>query len=350
MSSALDGIKGYLSGILAIFIMVFWRPIAPLALPKSIESMDFHKKRVLITGANGGVGKALAFFYASHGAEVFMLCRSEERANAAKADIQATTINDNVFVEVVDQASFDSVRAFLDKWAKRSAYERRIDILHNNAGGIHAKRNTTQDGFEYTYISNFLSSFLLTTSLLNMGAFASDARIVQTSSAAAYSLIYPNPLHLSSEDILSAKQEGEKLSLATSSLLYGRAKGLQIVWTSILQEKLGRTERYKDVVVQSCHPGWVETGFWKDPLGVAAHPYLAKFCQCIGMVISATPEQGAVTPIFLATSSKASELDNRGRFWDGFSWRWTPGWVVDERMRARLWKQWQVDADVQADF
>lgn len=134
MPSLLDAIKGFLSGLLASLVMLFVRPFAPPKLPHSIESLDLRGKRVLITGANGGIGRAMAFFYASRGAEVFMLCRSEERANVTKADVQAATTNNNVFVEVVDQASFASVRAFLDRWDKRLPSEGRIDILHNNAG------------------------------------------------------------------------------------------------------------------------------------------------------------------------------------------------------------------------
>lgn len=122
-------------------------------------------------------------------------------------------------------------------------------------GGTHSWKNTTPDGFEYTYISNFLSAFLLTTSLLNTGALAPNARIVQTSSNASYGFPYPHPSHLNSEDLIGAKSEGESLSASTAAAIYGRAKGLQAAWTSILQEKLGRTERYKDIVVQSCHPG-----------------------------------------------------------------------------------------------
>ncbi|KAG9014451.1 hypothetical protein FRB95_007135 [Tulasnella sp. JGI-2019a] len=351
MVSLLDVVKGYLSSLMAVLTMLFIRPIVPPKLPKYAEDLDLHKKRVIITGATGGIGKELVLFYASHGAEVFLLCRSEEKGNKAKADVQAMAANENIFVEVVDNSSLASVNAFLKKWAKKSPSERRIDIIHNNAGGTHAKKKTTEDGFESTYQSNFLSAFLLTTSLLNMGAIAPDARIIQTCSTAAFTPNGPSPSYLNSEDVLGKVQEGGKLSLAgASSLIYGRAKAVQWVWTNILQEKLTKTEKYKDVVVQCCHPGWVATGFWTDPSGVAAHPYLAKLCSVIGAAIGTTPAQGAVTPIFLATSARASEPENRGKFWDTFGWRWAPGWMTDEQLRDGFWKKWQSDAGVQVGF
>lgn len=108
--------------------------IWPPRLPTDAENMDCSSKRVLVTGGNSGIGKEIALYFASRGAEVFLLCRNEAKANQARDEIQSTTGNNRVCVEVLDLASFASVRGFVDRWSKRPHQDQRIDVLHNNAG------------------------------------------------------------------------------------------------------------------------------------------------------------------------------------------------------------------------
>merc|ERR1712136_485443 len=49
--------------------------------------VNLNGKIIMVTGANSGIGKSASVTLASKGAEIHMVCRSEERANAAKADI-----------------------------------------------------------------------------------------------------------------------------------------------------------------------------------------------------------------------------------------------------------------------
>ena len=52
----------------------------------------------MVTGANSGIGKSASVTLASKGAEIHMVCRSEERANAAKADIIKESGNEVIFL------------------------------------------------------------------------------------------------------------------------------------------------------------------------------------------------------------------------------------------------------------
>jgi len=108
--------------------------------PKIIlPHVDLHGKRALVTGANVGLGKAIATSFAGQGAEVHLLCRSQQKAEEARMDIVKETGSDNVFVEVLDISSLASVRDFVERWGQRSEERRQIDILINNAGTRFAK-------------------------------------------------------------------------------------------------------------------------------------------------------------------------------------------------------------------
>ncbi|KAG8752981.1 hypothetical protein FRC12_011716 [Ceratobasidium sp. 428] len=111
------------------FVNVFCSRLYPeLKLPHA----DLHGKTVIITGANSGIGFESARLLAGMGARVILACRDEAKAQEAKEKIVAATGSTFVEVEILDLASFDSVRAFVDRWGKRES--KVVDILINNAG------------------------------------------------------------------------------------------------------------------------------------------------------------------------------------------------------------------------
>lgn len=88
-------------------------------------------KTAIITGSNTGIGKETALELARRGARVILACRDAGRANQAAQQIRAESGNGNVVVEIVDLASFESIRNFADRINKNNE---RIDILVNNGG------------------------------------------------------------------------------------------------------------------------------------------------------------------------------------------------------------------------
>ena len=78
-----------------------------------------------------GIGKETALDLAKRGASVILACRDLSKAIEAADFIRKQTGNGNVFVEILDLASLESVRQFSKKINKQ---EERIDILAINAG------------------------------------------------------------------------------------------------------------------------------------------------------------------------------------------------------------------------
>ena len=74
--------------------------------------MRLDGKLAVVTGANIGIGKAVAAGLANRGARVILACRDEKRATDARADIIKETGVDGSQVEFmkIDLSSFQSIR------------------------------------------------------------------------------------------------------------------------------------------------------------------------------------------------------------------------------------------------
>ncbi len=138
-------------------------------------------KLAVITGATGGLGLETALALAGAGAEIVLAGRTPSKGQAAEALIRNRHPAANLRFENLDLASLASVSSFADRLL---AAGRPIDILINNAGVMAIpKRETTQDGFEKQFGTNYLSHVALTAKLLPL-LKAANARIVQLSSVA----------------------------------------------------------------------------------------------------------------------------------------------------------------------
>ncbi|KAG8900634.1 hypothetical protein FRB99_005838 [Tulasnella sp. 403] len=319
----------------------------PLLPTLQIPSADLHGKRALVTGSNTGIGKAAALALAQRGAEVYLLCRNREKAVKAQNEIRKETGSEMVFVEVIDFASLESVRGFVQKWTERSTEGRTVDILINNAGLTMSHKSTTEDGLEMTYQVNFLGAFLLTGLLLKHEYFTSDARIVQVSANALYSSSSLTPGTLSSPDLLEKLDEGESIPLSTLLALYGRSKAMQVIWTKELQQRLARSAQWNKVVVQACHPGAVVSNIWDRQDGIAAFTMARTIVGYLHKAFGISNEQGAATPVWLAIADDAALPENRGMYWDRCRWKWTPSWMDDPTTRKDLWRRWESDCAIE---
>jgi len=127
--------------------------------------MQLAGKTALVTGANSGLGQAVATALAARGARVLMLCRSAERGAAARDAIGAATGGAQLELVVCDLASQAAIRR-----AAAAVHQRidALDLLVNNAGTAFAERGLTADGVERTLAVNHLGPFLLTHLLLDL--------------------------------------------------------------------------------------------------------------------------------------------------------------------------------------
>lgn len=132
-------------------------------------------KTFAITGANSGIGYGAAWRLAEAGADLVLLCRSRERGEGARAELEAVGEGAARLI-LVDLASLASVRR-----AAPDLSAVRLDGLILNAGIMAPpKRKTTEDGFELQFGVNHLGHFLL--AALVFPALKPGGRIVAVSS------------------------------------------------------------------------------------------------------------------------------------------------------------------------
>jgi NAD(P)-dependent dehydrogenase (short-subunit alcohol dehydrogenase family) len=254
---------------------------------KVVTPMD--GRTVVVTGGNSGVGKATATALAAAGARTVITARNRARGEEAVADIRRASGSDQVDLVVFDLADLASVgegaATLLDR------YEH-IHVLINNAGLVLSDRAVTADGFEATFAINHLGPFHLTQLLTDRLLASAPARVVNVASTA----------HRSARAGVGFGDLQSKLHYRGMQV-YGRSKLANILFTNELARRLPSTQ----VTANSLHPGTVATGYARDG---DASGFLAFGVKVIKPFIR-TPEQGARTSVYLASSPEVAGVTGR---------------------------------------
>ena len=145
-----------------------------------LAGVDLSGRRVVITGAAGGLGRESARVMAARGASVTVLARSPQRAAGAVAELRELVPRGQFDSGVVDLGDLSSIRAFSDTFL---ADHDAIDVLINNAGVMACPCGHTADGFETQFGTNHLGHFLLTARLAPALLRSEAPRVVTLSSA-----------------------------------------------------------------------------------------------------------------------------------------------------------------------
>ena len=161
----------------------FYTPLRQPAAPSHTSNgSNDHRKTVIVTGANVGIGFAVSEFITKHpGWHVVLACRNPEKAEAALARLGEKHPQSTASFLPLDLFSVNSVRKFVVAFEQQG-----LPPLHGlilNAGGINMKAKAlefTEDGFEHIFQLNFLGHFLLTSLLV--GEMAAGSRVVFVSS------------------------------------------------------------------------------------------------------------------------------------------------------------------------
>ena len=242
-------------------------------------------KIVLITGGTSGIGKAAATALAAMGAEVVVTGRNRGRGEAALAEIRRASGSEKVSLMLADLAVQAEARKLADNFRERHD---RLDVLVNNAGLIQSKRKETPDGIELTLAVNHLAPFLLTNLLLDLLEKSAPSRVITVSSEAR------RHAEIDFDDLQSERRY-------RAFPVYGMTKKANILFTYELAERLEGT----GVVANCVHPGGVNTNFGDDNRspGILLFRAFKPFMR--------TPEQGADTVIYLASSPEAAEMNGK---------------------------------------
>ncbi len=275
------------------------------------ETGSMAGKTVLITGGTSGIGKATAIGLAALGARVGITSRDLGRAEATAVEIRAAAGNPAVDAFGADLSSQAEVRRLAADVL--DAYPR-LDVLVNNAGGFWATRHVTADGLEHTFAVNHLAGFLLTNLLLDRLKASAPARVVTVSSGAH-----------SMGTIDFDDLQGERRY--SGQRAYNQSKLADIMFTYELARRLAGT----GVTATVLHPGVVRTGF-----GAEDPSWVYKILIPLWRPFMKTPQQGAATSIYLASSPEVEGVT--GRYFADNRPRTSSKRSYDVDAAARLWQ------------
>ena len=135
-------------------------------------------KHCVITGGTSGVGWEAAQVFASFGASITMINRSEEKSAHACQLLHEKHGVDCRFL-LADFSRPAEVHAAAEALLMSPEP---IDVLVNNAGLFSTRRKLTDDNLEMVFCVNHLASFILTETLLPKLRTTPGARIIQVNS------------------------------------------------------------------------------------------------------------------------------------------------------------------------
>ncbi len=242
---------------------------------------------IAVTGANSGIGLAATAALSAMGATVIMVCRSPQRAAAARDSVLATQPNGSIEIAQIDLSSLDSVRqgsaALLERHDK-------IHGLINNAAIWLPQRTQTEQGTEAMWATNVLGPFLLTERLLPALRAADGSRIINLTSSVARGLDLDDPEF--------------KDRTYSGIAAYGQSKQANRMWTWDLADR----HEGGGITANAVHPGGVGTS-------LARHHdnWFGKAFDFWGKWLARTPAKGAQTAVWLAASPQAE--GHTGKYW-----------------------------------
>jgi NAD(P)-dependent dehydrogenase (short-subunit alcohol dehydrogenase family) len=262
---------------------------------KAADITSLAGKRVLITGANSGIGFHAALKLARKGAHVILAVRNRQRGEDALARLDADSPGNSAELALLDLASLASVRSFAEK---ELAQRRPIHILINNAGVMAPpKRLETTDGFELQFGTNVLGHFALTALLmpaLQLAATESPdrPRIVTIASIAH------KRGRLNFDDLQCIKSYAPMRA-------YQQSKLGDLIFAFELDRRLRAAN--STVMSIAAHPGVADTNLFQTgdhaPLETAARKLLG---HVISIVLN-TDAEGALPTLYAATAPEAED-------------------------------------------
>ena len=217
------------------------------------------------------------------GAEVLIVGRSSERCAATRERIRTETGTAAVDSLIADLSIQADVRRLAGQVRERCP---RLDVLVNNAGGMYLTRRESIDDIEMTFALNHLSYFLLTNLLLPLIKQSAPARIVNVASDAHQGGL------IDFDDLQRRKSY-------SGWGAYKQSKLANILFTYELSRQLEGS----GVTANTLHPGFVRTNFFQDWGG-----WVGFITKVGASMIALTPEQGARTSIYLASSPEVRDV------------------------------------------
>jgi NAD(P)-dependent dehydrogenase (short-subunit alcohol dehydrogenase family) len=254
-----------------------------------VRGIDLSGKRAIVTGGASGIGVETARALAGAGADVTIAVRDTEAGDRVARELSAGA-RGTVSVGRLDLADRVSVADFVGGWSGP------LDLLVNNAGVMANPLNRTPEGWESQFATNHLGHLGLALGLHGALAAAGSARVVAVSSSA----------HLRGgidfDDINFDRRDYDPW------VAYSQSKTANVLFA------VEATRRWaaEGITVNALNPGGIKTALQRHQSAEQLEAMEARRVE-FGVQWK-TPEQGAATSVFVATSPLLDGIG--GRYFD----------------------------------
>lgn len=230
-----------------------------------------EERVAIVTGANGAIGVGICKGLAERQYEVVMVCRNPTRARQAQSEIEKAVPGARLRAEIVDVSRKQEVFAFAERFTGS------LSVLVNDAAIAPRRRSETPEGIEMEFATNVLSYFWMMQAFAKALLAAAPARIVNVASYWAGDL-----------DLDDVQFKARDYNNDTA---YRQSKQCD----RMLTVAFARRWLPSQMTVNACHPGDVHSTL-SHSLGYGGHE---------------TPEQGADTPVWLATDPSVAGITGK---------------------------------------
>jgi len=258
------------------------------------------ESRILVTGSTDGIGKSTAVALAAGGAEVILHGRDEKKGKRVQKELAKIVGAGRPDLVTADYSRQAEIRSMASDIASRYP---RLDVIVNDAGTYQDALHLTEEGIELTFAVNYLGPFLLTSLLLPL--LRKRSRIVTVASSA----------HFDVGRIDWDNLPGQRRYNPWGA--YALSKFADVTFTYTLARNLEGT----GITANCLHPGIVNTR-----LSRSAAPGIATL----------TPEEGALTPVWLARSPEVAGVT--GRYFEKKKEAASSSLSHNRKVQERLWK------------
>ena len=263
-------------------------------------------KICLVTGGSAGIGKATAIELATLGARVILVARQAEKAAQARDEIIRRSSNQEVDLILADLSLMDEVRNLAAAVASRYPH---LDVLINNAAVYKASRQTTAEGLEVMFATNYLAPFLLTHLLIDALAASGGGQIINVTAPSTDQIDFVN------------LQGNHGFSPLTT---FSRTKMALLLFTFELARRLSGMP----VRVNAVYPGLAHTELMRE----------ARFRVKVFIYLSSYPTKRAAQAVIDLIRKPARELEipSGGFYYEGKEAALDP-YTLDKEIQGRLW-------------